>query len=85
MTDPTFHIYAPPATGMSYRVLGKRCRRFDGGPFGDFESAINHGLKTFPDGFRVFQQHCYEWHEPYNKEVAKIGRRSDVTWTKERH
>lgn len=80
MTDPTLHIYAPPVTDQSYRVLGYGCRKFHGGPFFDFETALNHGLKTFPRGFRVFLQRCYEWHEPLNIQVAKIGKREDVTW-----
>lgn len=78
MKPGEIHVYVPEVTDKSFRVLGKRCRNFDGGPFLDIQSAMDHGMKTYRDGFRIFRQSCSEWHAPLNIEIIKVGPWKDL-------
>lgn len=66
------HIHAPRPLEQYFRVLPKRCRKFQG-EFYTIDGAMQYGLKNCFDGFRIFRQSCYVWYEPSNIEVAKIG------------
>lgn len=68
------HIYAPRALEAHYRVLPKRCRKFQG-EFQKVDDAMQYGLANCPDGFRIFLQKTFVWCEPLNIEVIKVGPR----------
>ena len=67
------HIYAPEPTGQSYRVLRKRGIIFSGGEFETWRDAFEFGIARCPDGFRVFLQYRYEWHDAVNVELIKVS------------
>lgn len=69
------HINKPEVLTDKFRILPKRCRKFNNWTFKYFEDAIAQGIKDYPQGFRVFRQRTYEWYEPLNIEVAKIAER----------
>ncbi len=69
----TVHICAPAPTDESFRVLRKRGRIFEGGPFDTWEAAFRYGVAHFKDGFRVFHQRGYEWYDPTNTEIIKVS------------
>lgn len=74
------HLNIPETLTDTFRVLPKRCRKFDKWEIKYFMDAINHGMKMYPQGFRVFRQRTYEWYEPLNIEVAKIAEKKE--WNK---
>ena len=67
------HIYAPPALSVNYRVLPKYCCKFLPEQHDSWRRAFEVGLKTCADGFRVFRQSTYEWHEPLDQELIKVS------------
>lgn len=68
------HINRPQPKTESYRILIKRCRKFEKYEFGSLPKALVYGLKNYKSfGFRIFRQTTYEWYEPLNIEVAKIA------------
>lgn len=67
------HINSPEVLTDCFRVLPKRCRKFDKLECIDFEQALYHGFNNYPQGFRIFRQYTYEWYEPLTIEVAKIA------------
>lgn len=71
MTD--VHVYAPPPTEESYRLLKKWRRTFESEKFDSWEAAVRDGLERWGGGFRVFHQYTYEWHEPLNVELVRIA------------
>ena len=67
------HLNIPEVLTDNFRVLPKRCRKFDEVKCNNFEQALYRGMNNYPQGFRVFRQKTYEWHDPLNIEVAKIS------------
>jgi len=68
----SFHVYAPKPDNISFRILPKGYRIFKG-EFKTMRDAFESGLKEWMEGFRVFKQLTYEWHEPTNIELIKVG------------
>lgn len=66
------HIYKPRPTGVSYRLLAKRCRIFDPDRFSSWDTALWSGIERYQQGFRVYEQRTYEWYEPINIELIKV-------------
>lgn len=66
------HLYAPKIIATSIRLLPKYKRKFISLKFDTLESTLLHGLKHYKNGFRVYKQNCYEWHDPLNILLAKI-------------
>ena len=71
------HIHALAPTDESFRVLRKQCRIFEGGPFDTWDAAFWYGTAHCHQGFRVFHQRGYEWHDPSNTEIIKVS--ADLT------
>jgi hypothetical protein len=72
------HIYKPETIDKSFRILPKYCRKFIKPKFDDFLKALDFGIVHYKQGFRVFHQHCFEWHEPLNILLAKIENITEV-------
>lgn len=69
----TLHIHISKVLTDMFRVLRKRCTKFESSEFDTLEEALDYGINMFSGGFRVFRQRTYEWFEPLNTEVAKIA------------
>ncbi len=67
------HINSPKVLTDKFRILPKRCRKFDEAKFNTFLLSIDYGLINYCQGFRVFRQRTYEWYDVLNIEVAKIA------------
>ena len=67
------HIYNPKVLTKKYRILPKYCRYFIGKEYDSFKKCLEFGLSDYAKGFRIFIQNTYEWHEPFNKELVKVG------------
>lgn len=65
----------------SFRILPKYCRKFIDKQFKTFLTALFYGFHNHKTGFRVFHQFVYEWYEPNNIELAKIGNIKDLQET----
>lgn len=68
------HINSPKPTNQSFRLLPKYCRKFIDKKFKSLKKAFNYGLLNYQDGFRVFKQSCFEWYDPENEEIIKVGK-----------
>lgn len=69
------HINSSKPLTDCYRILIKRCRKFEKHEFDSLPKALVYGLKNYKSfGFRIFRQTTYEWYEPLNTEVAKIAK-----------
>jgi len=60
------HVYSPPITNTSIRLLPKYGRKFISKKFTTLQEAIRYGMEYYLQGFRIFRQNCYEWHDPSN-------------------
>ncbi len=72
------HVYKPKIINSCFRILPKYQQRFIKTLFNNFRTALNYGLENYKIGFRVFQQNCYEYHEPDNIQLAKIENIGEV-------
>ena len=82
MSEPMrVHVYAPESLETSVRVLPYRCQYFKGGKFDTWREAFGWGYANCPEGFRVFWQRTFEWHEPTNTELIRV--RGDLTKLRE--
>jgi len=59
---------------VKFRVLKKRCQKFDEEIFFNWKGAFDYAIDKYKAEFRIFEQRTYEWCESLSTEIIKVNK-----------